>query len=173
MKTPSLAFFLTVSALMPAGLTSCSRDSIAADAVAPAGTTASAADSSADFVAAYTKALEAKDTATLDSWLITDGTPEEVVGFFKMMRDMSMTGKVKVELKAADPVATAKFNEPQEMPDGQYYKMPVTPTHLLVVSTESQNGSEGSSKSSSTFPVIQKDGKFRIPLPVPTEQKAK
>ena len=110
--------------------------------------------------------------AALDAFLLTEGTPAEVVDFFKMMRDAPLEGKVSVELKTPTPEQAAQFNQAMEMPDGKYYKLPITPSHQLVISSGTKEG-ESSSTSSSSFPVAQKDGKFVIPLPVPTGQAAK
>ena len=110
--------------------------------------------------------------AALDAFLSHEGTPGDVVEFFKMMRDASLEGKATVELKTPTAEEAAKFNQAMEMPDGKYYKLPITPSHQLVVSVETKEG-ESTSKSRSSFPVAQKDGKFIIPLPVPTAQAAK
>lgn len=88
-----------------------------------------------------------------------------------MMRDAPLEGKVSVELKTPTPEQAAQFNQAMEMPDGKYYKLPITPSHQLVISSGTKEG-ESSSTSSSSFPVAQKDGKFVIPLPVPTGQAA-
>lgn len=161
---PSLALLLA-AAVIPVWTTSCSRESVAFEAPA-ASAPASKGDPAADFVASYRKALAAKDTATLDSFLMTEGAPEEIVGFFKMMRDMPTEGTPSVELITPSAEEAAKFNKPQEMPDGKLYKLPATPTHMLVVTSESKEG-ESTSKSTSSFPVLLKDGRFVIPLPVP------
>ncbi len=163
---PALALILAV----PAVLTGCGKESIAAEAAAPA--TAAAAGDSAAFLEAYRKAIAAKDIKALDAFLLTEGSPAEVVEFFKMMRDSSLEGSVTVDLKTPSPEEAAQFNQAMEMPDGKYSKLPVTPTHQLVVTSESKEG-ESSSKSTSSFPVAQKDGRFVIPLPVPTGQTSK
>jgi hypothetical protein len=162
---------LTLVLALPAGLTSCSKESIAAEAAAKAAAPAASNDP-ASFLAAYRKAVAAKDKAALDAFLLTEGSPAEVVEFFKMMRDSSLEGSVTVELKTPSPEEAAQFNQAMEMPDGKYYKLPVTPSHQLVVTSESKEG-ESTSKSSSSFPVAQKDGRFVIPLPIPTGQASK
>ena len=162
-----LILALACSTAIPFALSGCGKTSIAAEtAAAPA-----AGPDPAAFLAAYRKALDARDTAALDTFLLTEGTPAEVVDFVKMMRDAPLEGKVSVELKTPTPEQAAQFNQAMEMPDGKYYKLPITPSHQLVISSGTKEG-ESSSTSSSSFPVAQKDGKFVIPLPVPTGQAA-
>lgn len=156
---------LAFTATIPLALTGCGKNTVAAEAKAGTQTPDS-------FLAAYRKAHEAKDMAALDAFLSHEGTPGDVVEFFKMMRDASLEGKATVELKTPTAEEAAKFNQAMEMPDGKYYKLPITPSHQLVVSVETKEG-ESTSKSRSSFPVAQKDGKFIIPLPVPTAQAAK
>ncbi len=153
---------LILPCLIPAALTGCGKTTVAAEAPA---------DAAATFLAAYRKALDAKDTAALDAFLLTDGTPAEVVEFFKMMREVPAGGKTTVELKTPTAEEAAKFNQAMEMPDGKYYKLPITPSHQLVVTTATKEG-ESTNSSTSSFPVAMKDGKFVIPLPVPTTQAA-
>lgn len=161
---PALALILAA----PASLTSCSKDSVAAETTAAP---AAAADPAA-FLAAYRKAATTKDTAALDAFLYTEGSPAEVVEFFKMMRDASLEGSPTLELKTPTAEEAAQFNQAMEMPDGKYYKLSVTPSHQLVITSETKEG-ESTSRSTSSFPVAQKDGRFVIPLPVPTGQATK
>ena len=149
----------------PLSVTSCGKTPVAAES---AKSQASAPDPAA-FMETYRKAMEAKDTTTLDSFLLTDGSPAEVVEFFRMMRDTPRSSPIQVELKTPTAEQAAQFSQAMEMPDGKYYKLPLTPTWQLVISSE--NKEEGSSsRTSSSFPVAQKDGKFVIPMPVPTGQ---
>ena len=119
------------------------------------------------FVTAYRTALESSDTKTLDSFFMADGTPAEVVEFFKMMREIPAGTKL-VDVKLESPTAEerARFDKAMPMPDGKSYKLAVSPTKKLVVTMKS-DGPNGNSTSTSTLPVAEKDGKFIIPLPVP------
>jgi hypothetical protein len=119
------------------------------------------------FLSAYRKALESSDTKTLDSFLLADGTPAEVVEFFKMMRDIPV-GTTLVDVKLETPTAeeVEKFSSAMPMPDGKSYKLSVVPTKKLVV-TMKEDSPQAKSTSTSTLPVAEKDGKFIIPLPVP------
>jgi hypothetical protein len=157
---------LAFSAALPLALTSCGKTSVASEKSAPA-----AAESADSFLAAYRKAHEAKDKTAPGAFLYNDGTPAEIVEFFKMMRDASLEGKGTVELKTPSAEDAAKFNQAMETPDGKYYKLPLTPSHQLVITVETKHG-ESTSKSSSSLPVGQMNGKFVIPLPVPTGQAA-
>lgn len=110
--------------------------------------------------------------AALDAFLYNEGTPAEIVEFFKMMRDASLEGKATIELKTTSAEDAAKFNQAMEMPGGKYYKLPIHPGHQLVIRIETKEG-ESTGTSSNSFPVAQNNGKFVIPLPVPTTQAAK
>lgn len=156
-----------ILAAVPLALTSCGKTSVAAES---AKSPAPAPDPAA-FVETYRKAMETKDTSTLDSFLLTDGSPAEVVEFFRMMRDAPRSSPIQVELKTPTAEQAAQFSQAMEMPDGKYYKLPLTPTWQLVISSENKEDGS-SSRTSSSFPVAQKDGKFVIPMPVPTGQAA-
>jgi len=119
------------------------------------------------FLSAYRKALETADIKTLDSFLMADGAPADVVEFFKMMREIP-AGTTVVDVKLETPTAgeAAQFNSAMPMPDGKSYKLPIVPTKKLVVTLKTDDA-EGHSTSTSTLPVAEKDGRFIIPLPVP------
>jgi hypothetical protein len=141
---------------------SCSENKDSAQAAS--GSTASGEQA---FLAAYRKALESSDTKTLDSFLVTDGTPADVVEFFKLMRDIPAgTTLVDVKLEAPTAEEVEKFSSAMPMPDGKSYKLPIVPTKKLVV-TMKEDSPQAQSTSTSTLPVAEKDGKFIIPLPVP------
>lgn len=123
------------------------------------------------FIASYRKALEAGDSKTLESFLYTKGAPPEIVEFFKMMMTMPLPegGKItSIELVTPSAEEAAKLNEPNEMPDGKVYKMPLKPIKQLVIVIDVKD-SNGSSKNTSKSPVAEKDGKLVIPVPVPAK----
>jgi hypothetical protein len=91
------------------------------------------------FTEKYKTALEAKDTATLESFLYTQGADPQIVEFYKMMQSSGAGGKICLTLK---------------------------PTKKLVITTE-QKSSEGSASSTSTNFIAEKDGKFVIPVTGP------
>lgn len=130
---------------------------------APAANAAAPADKEKAFVATFRKALEGKDKKTMDSLLLKDGTPAEIMEFFQMMLELP-AGVTVESIELATPTAeeAAKFNSAMEMPDGKSYKLPIIPTKQLVI--KMKEGATGTSKS--TFPVAEKDGKLVIPMPV-------
>ena len=163
MKSTLIACLSAASAV--ALLSACDKkDGKTADA---AGAPASAASGEQAFVSAYRKALESADTKTLDSFFHAEGTPADVVEFFKMMRDIPAGAKL-VDVKLENPSAEelAQFNKSMPMPDGKSYKLSVIPVKKLVVTMKTESASENST-STSTLPVAVRDGKFVIPLPVP------
>jgi hypothetical protein len=161
MKTTLFAC-ITTAVLMAISCTGCSDatgENKSSSSATPAGEQA--------FLSAYRKALENSDTKTLDSFLMTEGTPAEVVEFFKMMNSVP-AGATLVDVTLESPTAeeTAEFNRVMPMPDGKSYKLPITPTKKLVV-TMKVSGENANSTSKATLPVAEKDGKLMIPLPVP------
>lgn len=121
------------------------------------------------FVASYKKAFESNDKEALTKFLHTEGATAEVVEMFTMMMTMEAGKKLtSIELIEPSKEEAAKYNEPQEMPDGKMYKMGLKPIKQLVVVIEEKSDS-GSSKSTSKSPVAEKDGKLVIPLPVPAK----
>ncbi len=117
------------------------------------------------FVESYKKALEAKDTKTLESFLHTKGAQAETIEFFKMMQGSNAGQKISsIELVKPDAEQLKKLNKPMEMPDGKMYKMPFEPKWQLVITVKEEGGS-----STSKVPVGEKDGKLVIPVPVPAE----
>jgi len=161
MKSALLASFALAAALLTS---SCDKG---ADAGKSSSSGSAAPQSEAAFVSAYRKALETSDTKTLDSFYVNDGTPEEIVEFFKMMRDVP-PGATLVDVTLETPTADelANFDTATPMPDGKSYKLAIKPTKKLVVKTKTE-GADGKSTSTATMPVAEKDGKLIIPLPVP------
>jgi hypothetical protein len=119
------------------------------------------------FTEKYKTALEAKDTATLESFLYTQGADPQIVEFYKMMQSSGAGGKIaKIELAALTADEAAKAAAPQESPTGGKICLTLKPTKKLVITTE-QKSSEGSDSSTGTNFIAEKDGKFVIPVPGP------
>lgn len=124
------------------------------------------------FVESYQKAFETKDEKTLKSFLYTEGAPAEIVEMMTMMTLNGAGGKItKIELVTPSEEEAARYNEPQEMPDGKMYKMAFTPSKQLVIVVETKDAN-GSSTSTTRKPVGEKDGKLMIPLPVPAKAQS-
>ena len=155
-----------ISLSIIAGLSSCEKAATSAG-TAPAAAQKPSADKEQSFVAAFREALEKNDKKTMDSFLLKDGTPAEVVEFYTMMMEMPPGTKIEsLELVTPTAEEAAKYNQAMPMPDGKNYKLPITPTkQLVIVMKEADANGSGTSKSS--LPVAEKDGKIVIPLPVP------
>lgn len=126
---------------------------------------ASAADEKA-FTDKYKTAFEAKDTKTLESFLYTTGSDPMALEFYKMMMTGEAGSKVSsIELVALTPEEMKKAGEPQDGPGGKMC-MTLKPTKKLVIKVE-QKDANGSSSTSSTSFVAEKDGKLVIPVPGP------
>ena len=95
------------------------------------------------FVAKYKTALEANDSATLQSVLYTTGADPMIVGFYKMMQSGGAGDKVsKIEL------------------------VELKPTKKLVIVIEKKDENGSSTNTTENF-IAEKDGKFVIPVPGP------
>ena len=137
--------------------------------IACLGTTASIAgtpEQEKAFTDKYKTAFEAKDTATLESFLYTKDANPMALGFYKMMMTEGAGGKIsKIELIDLSPEDAKKAEEIQEGPRGMKTKLPLKPTKKLKITVETKDANGSSSSSSESF-VAEKDGKFVIPVPV-------
>lgn len=119
-----------------------------------------------EFTAKYKSAYEAKDTATLDSFLYTEGANPMALGFYKLMMTNGAGQKIaKIELVDLTPEEVKKAEGTQEGPGGMKTKMPLKPTKKLRITVETKDGDNTSSSTSENF-IAEKDGKFVIPVPV-------
>jgi hypothetical protein len=119
------------------------------------------------FTDKYKTAFEGKDTATLESFLYTQGADPEILGFYKMMQSGDAGAKIStIELVALTPEDMKKVTTPMDSPGGGKVCLPLKPTKKLVIKVEKKDGSGSSSSTSESF-VAEKDGKFVIPVPGP------
>ena len=118
------------------------------------------------FTDKYKTAFEAKDTATLESFLYTKDAIPMALEFYKMMMTEGAGGKIaKIELIDLSPEDAKKAEEIQEGPGGVKTKLPLKPTKKLKITVETKDANGSSSNSSESF-IAEKDGKFVIPVPV-------
>ena len=119
------------------------------------------------FADKYKTAFEAKDMATLESLLYTQGADPTIVGFYKMMLSGEAGAKIsKIDVVDLTPEEAQKAAGAQPAPDGGKVCLPLKATKKLVVEINSSD-SNGSSKSTNTNFVAEKDGKLVIPVPGP------
>jgi hypothetical protein len=119
------------------------------------------------FTDKYKTAFEAKDTATLESFLYTQGADPEILGFYKMMQSSDAGGKIsKIELVDLTADDVKKAATPMDSPTGGKVCLTLKPTKKLIIATETKDGSGSSSSKSENF-IAEKDGKFVIPVPGP------
>ena len=119
------------------------------------------------FTDRYKNAFEAKDTATLQSFLYTTGSDPQIVGFFQMMMTPDPGSKIsKIDLVTLSPAEAQKASGAQESPGGGKVCFPLKPTKKLVVEVSAKDGESTSSSKTENF-VAEKDGKFVIPVPGP------
>jgi hypothetical protein len=119
------------------------------------------------FTDKYKTAFEAKDTATLESFLYTQGADPEILGFYKMMQSSDAGGKIsKIELVDLTPEDVKKAATPMDSPTGGKVCLTLKPTKKLIIATETKDESGSSTSKSENF-IAEKDGKFVIPVPGP------
>src|SRR5881275_330989 len=129
--------------------------------------TAATADQEKAFTDKYKKAFEAKDTATLQSFLYTQGADPAIVGFYKMMQSGEAGEKISnIELVALTPEDAKKAATPMDSPTGGQVCLTLKPTKKLIIKVEKKDASGSSSSTSENF-IAEKDGKFVIPVPGP------
>jgi len=118
------------------------------------------------FTDKYKAALEGKDTATLESFLYTQGSDPQALEFYKMMQSGGADGKIsKIELVSLTPDDVKKATTPMDGPTGKVC-LNLKPTKKLVIKMESKDANGSSSSNSENF-VAEKDGKLVIPVPGP------
>ena len=119
-----------------------------------------------EFVDKYKVAFEKGDKATLESFLYTKDANPMALEFYKMMQaEGAGTAKIaKIELVDLTPDEVKKASEVETGPDGSKAKLPLTPTKKLKISIETKDASGSSTSSTSNF-VAEKDGKYVIPVP--------
>jgi hypothetical protein len=119
------------------------------------------------FTDKYKTAFEGKDTATLESFLYTQGADPDAVGFYKMMQSGEAGEKItKIELVDLTPEDAEKAATPMDSPTGGKACLTLKPVKKLVITIEKKDAN-GSSSSKSTNFIAEKDGKFVIPVPGP------
>jgi hypothetical protein len=118
------------------------------------------------FVDKYKTAYESGDKATLESFLYTKDANPMALEFYKMMTvEGAGTAKIsKIELVELTPEDVQKASEVQAGPDGSKAKLPLKPTKKLKITIETKDSNGSSSSSTSNF-VAEKDGKYVIPVP--------
>jgi hypothetical protein len=119
------------------------------------------------FIDKYKAALEAKDSATLESFLYTQGSDPMILGFYKMMQSSGAGDKIsKIELVDLSPEDAKKAAAAQDSPSGGKVCLTLTPTKKLMITIEKKDSNGSSSNKSENF-IAEKDGKFVIPVPGP------
>ena len=118
------------------------------------------------FTDKYKAALEGKDTATLESFLYTQGADPQALEFYKMMQSGGAGDKISsIELVNLTPEDVKKATAPMDGPTGKVC-LNLKPTKKLIIKVDKKDANGSSSSSSENF-VAEKDGKFVIPVPGP------
>lgn len=107
-----------------------------------------------EFGEQYVAAFNKKDKATLSKMRYPAGATSEMQKMMDEISDAEMDSGTKYNKFEILPVDGSKM-EPQMGPDGVFYKPSLTPKNLLKLTSETETG-----KSSTTFPIAEKDGVF-------------
>jgi hypothetical protein len=119
------------------------------------------------FLDKYKTAFEAKDTATLESFLYTQGADPAILGFYKMMQSAEAGEKIsKIELVDLTPEDVKEAATPMDSPTGGKVCLTLKPSKKLVIKIEKKDASGSSTNTTKNF-IAEKDGKFVIPVPGP------
>jgi len=118
------------------------------------------------FTDKYKTAMEGKDTATLESFLYTQGSDPAALEFYKMMQSGEAGEKIStIELVSLSSEDVKKATTPMDGPTGKVC-LNLKPTKKLVIKVEKKDANGSSNSTSENF-VAEKDGKFVIPVPGP------
>ena len=119
------------------------------------------------FVDKYKTAFEGKDTATLESFLYTQGADPAILSFYKMMQSGEAGEKISnIELVDLTPDDAKKAATPMDSPTGGKVCLTLKPTKKLIIKVEKKDANGSSTSTSENF-IAEKDGKFVIPVPGP------
>ena len=119
------------------------------------------------FTDKYKAAFEGKDTATLESFLYTQGADPAILGFYKMMQSGEAGEKIStIELVDLTPDDAKKAVTPMDSPTGGKICLTLKPTKKLIIKVEKKDANGSSTSTSESF-IAEKDGKFVIPVPGP------
>ena len=119
------------------------------------------------FIDKYKTAFEGKDTATLESFLYTQGADPAILGFYKMMQSAEAGDKISnIELVDLTPDDAKKAATPMDSPTGGKVCLTLKPSKKLVIKVEKKDANGSSTNTSENF-IAEKDGKFVIPVPGP------
>src|ERR671937_134669 len=119
------------------------------------------------FTDKYKSAFEGKDTATLESFLYTQGADPAILGFYKMMQSGEAGEKISsIELVDLTPEDAKKAATPMDSPTGGKVCLTLKPTKKLIIKIEKKDANGSSTSTSEDF-IAEKDGIFVIPVPGP------
>src|SRR5215475_14225224 len=103
------------------------------------------------FTSKYKTAMEGKDTATLESFLYTQGSDPAALEFYKMMQTGEAGEKIStIELVNLTPEDVKKATAPMDGPTGKVC-LTLKPTKKLIIKIDKKDGSGSSSSTSENF----------------------
>jgi hypothetical protein len=143
--------------------------SIALTILTATGAFAASPEQEKAFLDAYRTAFEAQDADALTGLLFADGGIPMAVDFYKMAMTAEFGKKLSsIELQDLDAEDVKKVDEVLDTPDGGKARLAPKPYKKLVIQIDSSDAN-GSSSSTSSVYVAEKDGKLGISVPVPAD----
>lgn len=143
--------------------------SIALTILAASGALAASPEQEEAFLDTYRTAFEAQDADTLAGLLFADGGIPMAVDFYKMAMTAEFGKKLSsIELQDLDAEDVKKVDEVLDTPDGSKARLAPKPYKKLVIQIDSSDANGTSSSTSSVY-VAEKDGKLGISVPVPAD----
>ena len=92
------------------------------------------------FIDKYKTAFEGKDTATVESFLYTQGADPAILGFYKMMQSSEAGEKIsKIDLVDLTAEDMKKATTPQDSPTGGKVCLILKPTKKLIIKIEKKD----------------------------------
>jgi hypothetical protein len=141
--------------------------SIALTFLTATGVLAASPEQEKAFLDTYRTAFEAQDADTLAGLLFADGGIPMAVEFYKMAMTAEFGKKLtSIELQDLDAEDVKKVDEVLDSPDGSKARLAPKPYKKLVIQIDSADANGTSSSTSSVY-VAEKDGKLGISVPVP------
>jgi hypothetical protein len=117
------------------------------------------------FIDKYKTAFEAKNTATLESFLYTQGADPAILSFYKMMQSAEAGEKIsKIDLVDLTSEDAKKAAAPQDSPTGGKVCLTLKPVKKLVIKIEKKDANSSSTSTSENF-IAEKDGKISYSRP--------
>jgi subtilisin family serine protease len=143
--------------------------SFALTILAASGALAATPEQEKAFVDAYKTAFEAQNADGLAALFFSEGAIPEAVDFYKMAMTSDFGKKVtEITLQELTPEEVTEAAATMDTPDGGKAVLLPKPYKKLVIKVDTSDAS-GTSSSTNTIFVAEKDGKLGVAMPAPAK----